>query len=132
MQKAAINPAGMEPGERGLAIFYSRVTLRQDLCDQKDPVTPSGDRFAYQFLRGSRTVHFRGISLIRAEIDTCTQCIDSCIAIFRFDVPSSPANHQDLTSGCTEPMMLHFRSLLHRVHQQTAALMPPAVLFVPC
>jgi hypothetical protein len=120
MQKAAINGAGMESGERDLAIFYcsaSRVTLRQDLCDQKDPVTPSGDRFAHQIRRDSETIHFHGISLIRAEIDTCKQCIDSCIAIFRFDVASSPANHQDLTSGCTEPMVLHFRSLLHRVHQ---------------
>ena len=102
MQKVAIKPVGMEPGERCLASFYcsaSRSILRQDLCDQKDLVTPSGDRFAHHFLRGSGTVHFRRISLIRAETDTCTQCVDSCIAIFIFDVPGSPANHQDFTLG---------------------------------
>jgi hypothetical protein len=102
MQKIAIKPVSMEPGERCLASFYCsapRGILRQDLCDQKDLVTPSGDRFAHHFLGGSRTVHFGGITLIRAEINTCAQCVNSCIEIFIFDVPGSPANHQDFALG---------------------------------
>jgi hypothetical protein len=76
VKQVAIQPVGSQARQGFLARRESaplRGVARQDLGDEKDLIAPAGDRLRDDLFRGSRPVHFRGIDMRQAEIETAAQ-----------------------------------------------------------
>jgi len=79
VKQVAIQPVGSQARQGFLACRESaplRGIARQDLGDEEDFIAPAGDRLCDDPFRGPRAVHFRGIDMSQAEIETAAQGSD--------------------------------------------------------
>ena len=103
MQQIAIEPVGVEPGQRTLAGgdgAAPRGIAWQNLRNQESLIAPPGDGFRHDEF--GIAIHLRGIDVDHAEIDAPAQRRDRAFAIATIDIPGALPDHGHLTAGVAE------------------------------
>jgi hypothetical protein len=108
VQEITVEPIGLQPRQRTLASrngAAARRVVRQDLGDEKDLVAPTRDRLGYDEL--GIAIHFGGVDVGHAEIDTASECRNRGLAIALVDVPGALPDHGYLLAGVAELENFH-------------------------
>ena len=105
MKQVAIEPIGAQARQRLFAGGQSAVfrgIAGQHLGNQKNLVAPALDGLADDSLRRSRPVHFRGVDVRQAEIESASQRRDGAGGGRSLHFPCTLANAGDVSPGRAE------------------------------
>src|SRR5688572_2583370 len=128
MQQVAVEPVGLETGERALAGGPHAGTagvLRQHLGDEEDLVSPPGDRLGDDLFRRAGAVHLGRVDMRHAAIEACAEGGDGGGALGALDHPGTLSDQRHGAVGRAEGACLHAMLLIRRQRRSRLAATKP-------